>query len=253
MDHDPELPRLVVTVPFADVGKVRTDWPSLAEAGSDGLLVDAGGVPSADLTGPLGGLVAVAGGSRVLLAGPPGAAGEAGSGLLLPEAGMAAAEARRQLRAGSLLGRETATIEAAALVLGVDFLVCAWDVSGARARRAIESAPVPILWRVGSPDGARTAIEAGAEGVVLDCIEDPATMVEMLRRVSALLPNRADVERVVFVDGVPVALVPETAVTDLLADLGITPSRVRRNGVAVPRRMWDDAVLSPGDVLETSG
>ena len=38
---------------------------------------------------------------------------------------------------------------------------------------------------------------------------------------------------------------------DLLADLGLRPRLVRRNGVVVPRRAWDDAMLEPGDEIET--
>ena len=48
-------------------------------------------------------------------------------------------------------------------------------------------------------------------------------------------------------------LPPDTAITDLLGDLGLSPTKVRHNGLPVPRRLWDDTLLAPGDILETTG
>jgi sulfur carrier protein ThiS len=61
-------------------------------------------------------------------------------------------------------------------------------------------------------------------------------------------PDRpASAEPTVLVDGVVHPLLPDTAVTDLLADLGRQDARsVSIDGRPLPRRRWDDTLLEPG-------
>ncbi len=256
MDDERDIPRLVVEMPAGNAEAILAALPALIERGAEGVLVTAGGAAPATLVEPVSRIAAAADGLPILLVGPPSVAGEAGAGLVLPELGMASSEARRQIRSGALMGRDVSSIEAAALARGVEFLVGGMaDLGGGGSRiaEAIEAAPVPILWRVGGEGEARDAIALGAEGVVLASGPDPMSEFDALSSLAALFPARTASERTVVLNGAPVPLLPDTAITDMLGDFDLEPATVRRNGAAVPRRLWDDTLLVPGDVLETSG
>jgi sulfur carrier protein ThiS len=251
---DRVVPRLVVEAAADRIVELADRSPSLREVGVEGILVEATATEPDDLEAALRRLVVAAGSIRVTLAGAPRLAAAVGADLLLPASGIAAAEARRQLPAAALLGRELASIAAAGLVVGVDFLVAEGNeqalASGA-FRAAIESAPSPVIWRVDDERAARRVVAAGGEGVILPFHQADGA-VATARELLAVWPARAVDRRLVVVDGAVVELPPDSAVADVLADLGLRPSRVTRNGVPVPRRTWDERLLEPGDVIETS-
>ena len=199
---------------------------------------------------------------RIIVEESPTLATAVGAGVLLAERGISTGEARRHLAPGRLLGRVVSSPEAASAATGADFLVVDPPPGSATTIRAVvEAAWAPVLARVSLDVGAigdRLAglIRAGVEGVVIVAGEDaePATIGAIVSAVRAGLPQRwfrpdplATAEPIVFVDGLAHPLLPDTAVTDLLADFGRLDARsVSIDGRPLPRRRWDDTLLEPG-------
>jgi sulfur carrier protein ThiS len=243
-----EIPRLLIAAGLDEMAALAPSMPQMVADGVDGLLIFAGSAAPEDIERGVAAARSEAAGLPLLIAGSPGVAGNLTAGAVLSERGIGSAEARRLLGPGRLLGREVWSAAAAALAEGLDFLVCDLaDLGPEGVLAAVQTSWSPVLVRIASAADARAAIRAGAEGVIV-----PVAAAALLREIAACLPQREVVEQVVTLDGVPTLLEPDTAVTDLLADAGRDDARsVSINGVAVPRRVWDDRLLAPGDVIET--
>lgn len=202
--------------------------------------------------------------TMLLVEGSPAVAADVGAGLLLAERGVSTAEARRDIgRAGPLV-RIVSTPAAAVAAIGADLLLAEGTAATAAGLRSVvEAAWAPVLATVelGETEADRAIaalVSAGAEGVVLRLRPDAgaADLGAALATIRDRLPNAwfaapaAAPEPRIAVDGVEHLLLPDTAVADLLLDLGRSDAaRVTRNGVVVPRRRWDDTLLAPGDAL----
>ncbi len=241
------VPRLAVAVALGDLPGVEQAVRTAVASGVDSVLLDAG---AAGPDEAIAGVAAIAGwvDVPVVLAGSPSAASAAGAGALLPESGMSSGEARRMLGPGLPLGREVGAPEVAAVAHGLDFLVVSLDGLGAPdVRAAVESSWFPVLARVGDADGAASAIRAGCEGVIVPVLPGLA-----ISDIAAALPPRHEAEQTVTLNGDVVPLEPDTSVADLLADAGLSGmGRVTVNGVAIPRRGWDDRLIEAGDRIES--
>lgn len=201
----------------------------------------------------------------VLVAGSPALAGALGAGLLLAERGPATADARRAVPPGAVLARVVTSAAAAAAAVGADLLVAeAPDPESLPPsdllRAVVEAAWVPVLASLPArPDaiasGLPGLLAAGAEGALVRPTPS-AGGEELAASVAAaypLLPAEwfaLPPVPTVRVDGIIVPLLPDTAITDLLADLGRTPKRVSVNGAIVPHRRWDDTLLAPDDQVQ---
>ena len=266
------LPKLIVALPPGWI-----DWAEdsalrlLLDAGADALLVglDAGDDP-AGAQRAIGRLQPEPPRSlRLIVEHSPALAASVDAGVLLAERGVSTGEARRLLGPGRLLGRVVGSPTSAAAAAGADFLAVEGPVTDPPALRAIvEAAWAPVLASIAASEKAIAnllprLVGAGAEGIVLRCGPDatPSSLAAVVSAARIRLPPawfRPDpetgTERVVLVDGVAQPLPPETAVTDLLADLGRSnATAVSRNGLPVPRRRWDDTLLAPGDDIRVVG
>jgi len=263
-----QAPRLIVAPPGdwlsrPAVGALR----SLVDAGADAVLVAPGAdhdpavvgrMPDA-LRGELPPDIAL------IIEDSPALAATFGAGVLLAERAVSTAEARRTLGPGNLLGRVVTSNAAAAAATGADFLVVA--AGNVDPRPIVEAAWAPVLAAFSLPeavlDGLQSMPAAGIEGVLLRARPDlPADeLVAATAAVRSVLPPAwfdrtpaSTAEPTILVDGAAHALVPDTAIADLLADLGRPgAAAVAVNGVQVPRRRWDDTLLAAGDEIEITG
>ncbi|MBA3415564.1 MAG: hypothetical protein H0U10_10110 [Chloroflexia bacterium] len=206
---------------------------------------------------------------RVIVEHSPALAASVGAGVLLAERGVSTAEARRILGPGRLLGRVVGSPISAAAAAGADVLVVEGPPSEPASLRAIvEAAWAPVLASSQPTVPALVNllpqfVRAGAEGIILRCepVATPLMLVPLVSAARALLPPAwfdagptSKASAVVVVDGVAHPLPPETAVTDLLADLGRSnATAVALNGVTVARRRWDDTLLAADDDLRVIG
>jgi sulfur carrier protein ThiS len=270
---DLDLPRLTVALPAGWTDWEATSWvQALVAAGADALLVGLDAAADPDLArraisrlkpDPPPTL-------HILVENSPALAAAVDAGVLLAERGVSTAEARRTLGPGRLLGRVVGSPTAAAAAAGADVLVVEEAATEPQALRAIvEAAWVPVLASSSVTDfetgnEGPGLVGLGFEGIVLQSGPEttPSLLASAVAAVRTILPAAwfastpaASVAPVILVDGVAHPLPPETAVTDLLADLGReSATSVAVNGVPVARRRWDDTLLAPGDdVRVTSG
>ena len=268
-EEEERAPRLIVAAPVDPGTADIAVWGlRLGNAGADALLLQPVGGDNPRWTRDL-----VADLRRripstllMLVEDAPALAAATGTGILLAEHGISTAEARRVIGPAGLIGRIVATEAAAAAALGADFLVVGPASAGSGVvRRIVETAWAPVVVDLGETGrvagvSVDSAIAAGAEGVLLR----PPTGIEssdVIDAVSAVrkrLPPKPfpppETEPTILVDGSALRLVPDTAITDLLADLDrVRAAAIAVNGVQVPRGRWDDALLAPGDVVEITG
>lgn len=251
MDNERDPPRVVLEIELAEVGRLLSQLRAARSAGVEGVLVPVSGDPAAAI-GALRPMAEAPAELVLLVGGSPAVAAALGAGLVLPERGMASSEARRLLGPAALLAREVSTPAVADVASGIDAVVAgpaATGNSAALIRQFAGSAHGPVLWRASDPEAVRLALAGGAEGVVVSARGPGGYALAVAA--ARWLPERRREPNTVVVDGRPVAWLPDTAVTDLLADLGMRPTRVVLNRVPLPRSRWDDAVLRPGDDIRT--
>ena len=245
---DEQVPRLTVVMALEAVSTAIGDGVS-GLAAADSLLIEAWSSAPAAVEAGLAALRDAGWHGAVLLAGSPSVAGALRIGVVLPEHGMGSAEARRELGPGVPLGREIASAAAAALAVGLDFVIVdAIRLGASGLREVVESGWSATLARVSTVDEARMSLAAGVDGVVVSLV-DAGTLGEIV----ALLPVREVVAASVLLNDAQVRLEPDSSVTDLLQDAGLEHvASVRVNGIAVLRRAWDDRMLETGDRIETT-
>ncbi len=246
------------------------------DGGCDAIQLRAGGLaPSAMREASIGLQRRVVDRATLVINGHPSIAAGLGLGLHLPEAGMATAEARRLVGPSTTIGRSVHTPAAATAATGADYLLAghvfpsrskpgAPPLGIAGFRRIMEASWLPVL----AVGGVRVEqipalVAAGAAGVaVIDAIAtapDPrAAAVALRSAVDAVLPEVGETEEPtpttvsLTVNGKPVALEPESTITDFLADRGLAGKMVvvELNGKVIARRAFDDTTLAEGDRVE---
>lgn len=285
-DEEKVVPSLIVAFGAHPEGGWTMDRVRrVVDGGVDGILLRIGGVGREEGRRGVLDLVEACGGrAPVLLDGDLRAAAELGLGVVLPERGLATAEARRRLGDRSSIGRRVGSISAAAAAAGADFLVTeplpARDESGAEGiglvglRRIVETAWVPVLAAVGIEERwVAEAIGAGAHGVIVGggLLEaEPERAAGRLRAVVGRDPGGSDREAATAVgrveasgaggdDAVTVELNGErtivpagTTVDDLVGERGWRSEAVvvTINRRRLARRRFDGVVLGDGDTVE---
>jgi sulfur carrier protein ThiS len=261
MDSTRTPPRLAIGVDAARLDEMLGALPQLVAAGVDGAIVTASDVRDQPVVrNRLARLRAAFGGGRVLLDGPLAPARTARVGVLLPERGIATAEARRLLEPGAAVARQVGSPAAAMAAVGADLLVVERSAADdlTVVRRIVEASGEPTLaWSLPDPDAARARFEAGCEGIVIAWEAlDAAAPGDALPSLVAAAPCPAADERdeliSITLDGRPMTVEPDTTVADLLADMGLPEETiVRIGGVRLARRRHDDTLLRVGDAIET--
>jgi thiamine biosynthesis protein ThiS len=260
LDEARTIPRLAIGVAAARLGDVAAALPRLVAAGVDGAIVAApDGAEFGARPDSLERVRAAFGGEAVLLQGSLARARAARVGVLLPERGMATAEARRLLGPGLPVARLVGSAPAATAARGADLIVVERAVAGdlAHVRRIVAASWEPALaWCAPVSDAARAAVAAGCEGVVVDWAAlEPGRADDALAALAAVLPpspTRGGEATPITLDGVAMTVEPDTTIADLLADANRPDDVVVRvNGVRLARHRHDDTVVRPGDAIET--
>lgn len=278
------VPRLMLVTDRRRAGRPMADLVAAAVAGG----VDAVQVREPDLAPGerlelAGRLKEVVGGRAALLVnGDAATAAALGLGLHLPEGGMATAAGRRLVGDGRLVGRSVHSAAAARAASGADYLLAGHVFrSASKPRREplglgglrgiVEAAWEPTL-AIGGIEAGLVAevIGAGAAGVaVVGAIAEAADPERAAARLRAAVDaalaefgepeeemdartDAAPVPVAITVNGKPVEVEPETAVTDFLADRGLRPTMVivEVNGAIVARSRYDETLFAAGDIVE---
>ncbi len=264
----------------------RTHWPlpelvaAAVAGGVDAIQVREPHLEAAALTTLAMSLREVAGGrATILINGDAGVAAALGCGLHLPERGMATASGRRVIGDGALLGRSVHSAAAATAAAGADYLLAGTLFAtaskpgvapiGLSGLREIVAASWEPVYAIGGIRAERVPeiLATGAVGVaVIGAIadaDDPERAAASLRAAidqgtteEAMEPTTtSDAEAghvPIVVNGKPVAVEPDTSVTDFLADKGLQPAMVivELNGTIIARRLYDETFFTAGDQVE---
>lgn len=276
------VPRRVLRLALLDAGALELSRLGI-EGGADGLLLSVAVGDVGCARSFLGSLELRDEGAspKVLIDGDLRVATALGLGCLLPEQGVATAEARRWIGDGRLIGRRVTTAAAAAAAGGADFVVIASAVhlqharhqgevlGSARHRSIVEATWLPVLALIGGAIAeASAAIVPGAHGVIVDAgdvdgIDAISPLFAWLRHKYAAdeprdagdEPNRVgDHPNAVtaIVNGARKEFEHGTIVADLVHEEGWTGGSVSVtvNGVRVARHRFDETQLRDGDVVE---
>jgi sulfur carrier protein ThiS len=260
MDPTRTPPRLAIGVDAERLDELLATLPRLLAAGVDGAIVSAPDVrDEVAVRNSLERLRTAFSGGRVLLDAPLALARTARIGALLPERGIATAEARRLIEPGAAVARQVGSPAAASAAVGADLLVVERPISDdlTVVRRIVEASGEPTLaWSAPDPESARARFEAGCEGIVVAWEALDATAPgEALASLAAVAPRPAARERSsvvsIMLDGQPLEVEPETTVTDLLADVSLPEDTVVRiGGVRVAHRHHDQPLLRLGAAVQ---
>ncbi len=262
LDDARPVPLLAIGVDLTRLDEMLAVLAPLVAAGVDGAIVaatmDADDEPGG--ADELARLRAALGGGAILLHGPLALARRAGVGVLLPERGIATAEARRLLGSSLPAARLVGSAAAATAARGADLIVIDRSASGGlmEVRRIVTASWEPALaWCEPTAAAARARFAAGCEGIVIEWDAlDPRAPDASLAALAGALPAAATLALAapspITLDGVTMEVESDTTIADLLADAGLPDDVVVRvNGVRLARRRYDETVVRPGDVVET--
>jgi thiamine monophosphate synthase/sulfur carrier protein ThiS len=266
----PALPSLVLALDVDRDDPIDERITRFVLAGADGIVLRRRRSSARSSAWRIGQIREAIGDRVVLLTDDLEAATTFSLDLVLPERGIATAEARRRIGVDRFIARAVSSPAAATAAVGADLLIAgpiAPEGSPASAidpgtfARIVEATWEPVLGisTVGGKD-LPALLALGASGVLLDLDVDPTVDEERCRELRQTLDAAApptvgedhDGPISIIVNGETTECDPDATISDLLWDAGLVerPVEVSLNDRPIARRAFDTTTFALGDRLD---